>query len=561
MPNIFIQIYSCFTKIERRIFNGSVIIFIISGIIFSALVFQIATIKIPAPSNKYREGIVGQPISINPIIAGTNDTDRDLVELLFDSFMNLIKDYKISDDRQTYTIILKDNLRWSDGKSLTSDDVIFTIDTIQNAGSRSPLLQTWQGVIADRISEREIELTLRTPYAYFLDNLRELKIIPKHIFEVIPAENFRLSNFNLEPVGNGPYQFSSFEKKNSGFITVYHLKTNEYYANRKPLIKEFDLMFYPSTADLVKAFNNGGIDGFGGINQKLIRNISLNHMVLEKIIPEYYAIFLNKNSKSALNDENVIKALNLAVNKQEIVNQVFDGKAIIINEPILPIINGYDKLSDPGNEFSLEKANELLNKTKWAYPKPDGEPANAKNNIRERKSQKQTEFLEFSVVVPQISFLTETIEIIKNDWEKIGVKLNSIALNPADITNEVLKTRNYEMIILGNILKNNPDIFSFWHSSQRFYPGLNLALYENKKVDALLESIRKNTDETSQKEELSNLQQLISNDNPAIFLYSPLYLYITPESFGGFNEKIINTPSERFQNASKWYLETQRVFK
>ena len=561
MPNIFIQIYSCFTKIERRIFNGSVIIFIISGIIFSALVFQIATIKIPAPSNKYREGIVGQPISINPIIAGTNDTDRDLVELLFDSFMNLIKDYKISDDRQTYTIILKDNLRWSDGKSLTSDDVIFTIDTIQNAGSRSPLLQTWQGVIADRISEREIELTLRTPYAYFLDNLKELKIIPKHIFEVIPAENFRLSNFNLEPVGNGPYQFSSFEKKNSGFITVYHLKTNEYYANRKPLIKEFDLMFYPSTADLVKAFNNGGIDGFGGINQKLIRNISLNHMVLEKIIPEYYAIFLNKNSKSALNDENVIKALNLAVNKQEIVNQVFDGKAIIINEPILPIINGYDKLSDPGNEFSLEKANELLNKTKWAYPNPDGEPANAKNNIRERKSQKQTEFLEFSVVVPQISFLTETIEIIKNDWEKIGVKLNSIALNPADITNEVLKTRNYEMIILGNILKNNPDIFSFWHSSQRFYPGLNLALYENKKVDALLESIRKNTDETSQKEELSNLQQLISNDNPAIFLYSPLYLYITPESFGGFNEKIINTPSERFQNASKWYLETQRVFK
>ena len=165
------------------------------------------------------------------------------------------------------------------------------------------------------------------------------------------------------------------------------------------------------------------------------------------------------------------------------------------------------------------------------------------------------------MIVPQIPFLVETIDILKNEWVNIGVKLNPIILSPSDITNEVIKTRNYQMILFGNILKNNPDVFSFWHSSERFYPGLNLSLYDNKKVDTLLESIRRNSDEESRKGDLSKLQKLISDDQPAIFLYSPIYLYVGPKNFGGFEEKIINTPSHRFENIHKWYLETTRAFR
>ena len=117
------------------------------------------------------------------------------------------------------------------------------------------------------------------------------------------------------------------------------------------------------------------------------------------------------------------------------------------------------------------------------------------------------------------------------------------------------------MIIFGNILRKDPDIFSFWHSSEKFYPGLNLSLYDNKKVDALLESIRKNLDENSRKGQLSQLEKLISDDQPAIFLYSPAYLYVAPKDFGGFEEKTINMPSNRFQNVNQWYLKTTRVFK
>ncbi len=553
MLQIFSQIFKSFSKTERQIFWGALTVFAVSGLMLSILIFQKSTVKVPAESRSYTEGIIGQPIAINPVLAGNNDADRDLVNLLFSGLTELAENYQESNNGQTWNVILKSDLKWSDGKPLTSDDVIYTIDTVQNSESQSPLFSTWQGVVANRISEQEVEFTLRTPYAFFLDNLKELKIIPKHIFGIIPVSNFHLSNFNLEPVGNGPYAFSSFEKRKNGFITEYNLTANSYFSGKKPFIKNFHVKFYPNSEELINAFNLKKIDGFGGIHPDNIDKLKLNRQVMEKFIPRYYAIFINKNAKKGLSDGNVIAALNLATDKQKIIEEVFGGKALLANEPILPIISGYDKSADPGNEFSLKKAGDLLEKTGWKI--------NALTEAREKKIGKQIEALELSIIVPQIPFLLETINIIKEDWDKIGIKLNPIILNPTDIANEVIKTRNYQMIIFGNILRNNPDIFSFWHSSERFYPGLNLSLYENKKVDSLLESIRKNSDETSRNKDLSELQKIIGADQPAIFLYSPTYIYIAPKNFGGFEEATITTPAERFINVSKWYLETTRVFR
>lgn len=553
MLKILRQIFKSFSKTERQIFWGALIIFSSSALMFFISVFQKSTVEMPAESRSYTEGIIGQPIAINPILTGNNDADRDLTNLLFSGLIDLAETYQKNNNGQTWNIILKDNLKWSDGKPLTSDDIIYTIDAIQNSESQSPLFSTWQGVVANRISEREVEFTLRTPYAFFLDNLKNIKIIPKHIFEIIPVNNFHLSNFNLEPVGNGPYVFSSFEKRKNGFITGYYLTTNPYFSKEKPFIRNFHIAFYPNSEELINAFNLKKIDGFGGLHPKNVNKLKLNRQILEKSIPRYYAVFVNKNAKKGLGDSNVIAALNLAVDKQKIIERVFDGKALLVNEPILPIINGYDKSADPGNEFSLEKADGLLEKAGWE--------TNTQTRTREKKIGKQIESLELSIVVPQIPFLLDTVNIIKEDWDKIGIKLNPIILNPTDIANEVIKTRNYQMIIFGNIVRNNPDVFSFWHSSERFYPGLNLSLYENKKVDSLLESIKKNHDEISRNKDLSELQRLISADQPAIFLYSPTYIYVAPKSFGGFAETIIATPANRFDNVNKWHLETNRVFK
>ncbi len=550
MITLFVNIFRTFNRNERLIFFGLSAVISVSAVILGLLIFQSATVEAPAASPRYIEGIVGQPVAVNPILAGINDADRDLIRLLFSDLIGLAKEYKSSNDNRTWNIVLKDNLRWSDGKPLTADDVVFTLDAIQSSESRSPLSVSWQGVVINRISEREVEFTLRTPYAFFADNLKELIVIPKHIWGAIPSANFRLSEFNLKPTGSGPYAFVSFEKRNDGFITAYHLATNPYFSGEAPFIKNFTIKFFQNPSELITSFNSRQIDGFSGLNPKDIPELKLGKTVLEKSMPRYYAIFLNRNIPG-LDEKDVVLAINSAINRKEIIENVFAGKALEVNQPVLPILEGYDKENDPAVEFSPEKSAGILDKAGWKL--------NA-DNVREKKTGKQVNSLEFSLVVPQSQPLMETADIVRKNLSAIGIKLNLITLNAADISNEIIKTRNYQMILFGNILKQNPDLFSFWHSSERFYPGLNLSLYENKKVDGLLEQVRKESDPAKRAAALSQIQKMISEDMPAIFLYSPKYLYAAPSHFGGFEEPAISVPSDRFRNVNKWYLETTRVF-
>ena len=505
--NILYQIYFNFTEKERRIFLVALFMFAVSGFLLALSAFNVKTVEVPVKSSLYREGIVGQPIKVNPIIASA-DADRDLVELLFGNLLELSENHKVSDDGKTWNVVLKTDLKWSDGKPLTSDDVIFTIDAIQNTESRSPLFLTWQGVIANRISELEIEFTLRTPYVFFLDNLKEFKVIPRHIFGALPAANLYLSDFNLEPIGSGPYRFASFKKRKDGFITDYYLEANENFSGQQPFIKNFQVKFYENSEGLIRAFNAKRIDGFGGLNPDDAGKLTLSHQVLEKSVPQYYAVFINKSAKPSLGFKSVLAALNLATDKQKLVREALRGKAFPVNSPILPLMEEYsEEITSSSLKFSVSMASEVLSKDKWVV--------NEETKFREKNIGKQKEVLDFSIVVPNIPFLIKTVDILKEDWGQIGVKLTPIILDPADVVNEVIKTRNYQMLIFGNILNSNPDIFSFWHSSERFYPGFNLALYENKKVDSLLESIRRNTDAESRKTELAQLQRIIAEDSRA----------------------------------------------
>ncbi len=541
------------TTNERRTFIGALAVLLLAGIVLGTRYFYSKTTEIPAETPKYSEGIVGQPIFINPVLAGSNDVDRDLTEILFADIISLSDRYTASKDGKTWNVFLKPDLKWSDGKPLTSDDVIFTVEAIQNFEARSPLFLTWQGVSVERISELEIEFNLRTPYAFFLDNLKELKPLPKHVFGSIPPANFRLSTYNLEPVGSGPYRFLSYQKRKDGFISEYTFEPNPNYPRTAPLIQELQIWFFQSAEELINAFNTRKIDAFGDLNPNNIGDLRIGNKILELNIPRYYAIFFNPNSTAALKDANVRTALELATDKSRITKEIFNNKATVVNQPILPFMEGYNRDNEARFEFSPEKAKDLLDKNGWL--------ANATTSIREKKIGNDIVPLSFDIVVPQIPFLTGAVDIIKSDWQTIGVNLNPIILNPTDITNEVIKTRNYQMIIFGNILKNDPDIFSFWHSSERFYPGLNLAVYENKKVDTLLENVRKNFDTDNRNADVQTLQKMISDDHPAIFLFSPAYLYVAPKSFGGLDTSLIATPADRFESIAQWHLKTERVFK
>lgn len=549
------QIFKFFFRYERCVFLTALLVFIISSIFFLIRFIEQNTTLVPASGGEYREGAIGQPTFINPVLVGNNDADRDLIELIFSNLLNLAESYKVNDHGKVWNVRLKENIFWHDGEKLTSDDVVFTIKTIQDSDARSSLFSNWQGIAVERVSEREIKFVLPAPYVFFERTLKELRPIPKHLFDDIPPANLKLSNYNLEPIGSGPFKFESFQKQRDGFITDYNLVRNENYFAR-PYLEQIILKFYSNSDELIRAFNSGIIDGFGGVYPNDLTDIEINYQTRTIIIPRYYAIFLNPNAQPLLNDKNIRLALDSAINRQSLIEKVFANQALVVSGPLMPSMEGYEQESPPENNFGLGEINQLLDNDGWKI--------NAEG-IREQEftkgKKKEILKLEFNLVAPEMPFLIETVKSIQEDWQKIGVRLNLTILAASDINNKIIKTRDYEMLLFGNIFGENSDLFSFWHSSERFFPGLNLSLYDNKTADILIESIRKDFNEESRKSDLVKLRSLIIQDRPAIFLFSPLYLYINKKQVNGFEEKTIPLPSARFENVENWYLKTERKFK
>lgn len=551
---ILVQVIKTFSRAERWTCITAFLIFISSFIFFTINFLLQNTSLVPVPGGEHIEGLMGQPSFVNPVLVGNNEPDQDLIRVIFSNLLGLAEHYKMSADGKVWNIRLKENLFWHDGRAITTDDVVFTIKIIQDPDSHSPLFPMWQAITVERVSELEIKLLLPEPYVFFESTLKELRPIPKHLFGAIPVANLRLSDYNLEPIGSGPFKFTSFQKERSGFISEYRLGRNENYFHQKPYLKELVFKFYQGEEKLIEAFNSGAVDAFGGLDQKNLSKVNINHQIFEIRMPRYYAIFFNPYTQPAFKDKNVRLALNYATDKERLVKNIFDNQALVVDGPLMPGMKGYDVKIYPEENFSLEKAEQVLDVSGWQM---------TEEGIREKTAKKESQRLEFNLVVPQIAFLVEAANLLQEDWSKIGVKLNLIIRPPAEINEEIIKTRNYEMIIFGNVFSSgdNPDLSSFWHSAERFYPGLNLALYENKTADSLIESIRKTLNNSKRQADLSTLQSLIIQDLPAIFLFSPHYFYLTKSSLKGFDERFIPLPSDRFENIEQWYVKTARVFK
>ncbi len=540
------------TFTEARLFIGSLAVFGISAIFGGTHLFYSQTVVAPVAGGTYTEGLVGQPIAINPLLTASNDPDRDLIEVFYSPLSRLIETIKEGEDHKTWSVFLKPDLRWSDGEPLTSDDLVFTIETINDPESHSPIAPLWQGVSVERLSERETRFSLRTPYAFFETSLQNLYVVPRHIFGTIPPANLRLSNYNLEPVGSGPYRLRSFIKRKDGFITDYLTEANPNYPDGEVLIKNLAFKFFDSSENALSAFNRREIDGLGGLDYRALQKIKISHTVAVVPMPRYYAIFLNQNAHLALKDLAVRTALARGADRGGVLSNVLRDNGLLMYGPLHPGIEGYVSTFGSIDRYDPEGAANILDKAGWKL-KPDG--------VRAKTIGGGEVELSFNLVVPDISFLNDTAAVLRDAYQRIGIRLKIESLSPAEINARSLKERDYQMILFGNILKNTPDIFSFWHSSERFFPGLNLSLYENRGVDTMLESVRKDFDRASRLNTLTRLQTTIHNDYPAIFLFSPSYLYVHQKDLGGFTTQFIATPAERFREVAGWFLKTARVLR
>jgi peptide/nickel transport system substrate-binding protein len=544
------KIFDALSRKERVNFVIASAFALLSGALLLWLGFVNVTKLAPAQGGEYTEGFLGQPAYVNPLLAET-PADKALVRLAFANLTDLADKVEVDKTGKNYRVRLKENLSWSDGQKLTSDDLIFTLQKLQDPQTASPYFGNWQGVSASRVSELEIQLTLASPYAFFPKSLESFYPVPKHLFADTPASNWKLSDYNLKPVGSGPYVFSDYEKRDDGFIVAYRLKANERYAKGRPYIEIFEVRFFTKAEDVIKAFNSGRIDAVADLDPETLKSIRRTYNLSEFLLPNYYAVFWNQSQNPALEDLNVRRALALATQKDGLLRGALYGYG---REALGPIPTGIPglQISYPPVGGGKEAANSLLESTGWKI---------GEDGIRARTSKGGGTELKFKLTVPDIPFLITTAKTLASEWERIGARAE-LEIMPADeIVSGRIKNRDYEAILFGNLLGANGDPYAFWHSSEKYYPGLNLALYGSKRADKLLESIRQNPDEASRADDFQALSDELISSEPALFLYSPSYLFVSSKDLEGVRGGFLGENADRLRSARDWYVKVARVFK
>ncbi|KKU49810.1 MAG: Extracellular solute-binding protein family 5 [Parcubacteria group bacterium GW2011_GWB1_49_7] len=549
---------------EKAVFYFFASVFILSGFIMAWQVSEAFLVEVPIRGGTLAEGVVGNPRFINPVLA-LSEADKNLTAVVYSGLVRLTPEglitndlasqVQISKDERVYTVTISKDARFHDDAPVTADDIIFTISKIADPVIKSPRRGNWDGVAVEKVDERTVTFTLKKAYTPFIYNLTT-GILPKHIWNNVSNDEFSFSQFNTLPVGSGPFEVVRVDRNKGGIPDYYMLKPNSHTSGREPYIENLVFHFYPSETALIDAYNNGTVDSVSGISPENVAKVnSHGSQVIHSPLPRIFAVFFNQTKSKALANLGVRRALDLAAPKERIVEDILGGYATPIDGPIPAGIYdwsiGGTNMKSP--EERLELARQMLSKDGWVL--------NLENGVLEKKSGSAIITLSFSISTGDVPELRQVAEELKGAWEKLGAKVDILVYETGDLNQNVIRPRQFESLLFGEVVGRDADVYPFWHSSQRNDPGLNIALYANTKADKLLENARSTSDKKSAEKNYKAFYEEIRNDSPAVFLYTPSFLYIVPENLKAVNPGPLAITQDRFLGIRDWYIETDKVWK
>lgn len=531
-----------------------------AGVVWGFTAFvRVTTTRVPAPGGTVRTGIVGQPRFILPILAQTNDADMDLSRLVYSGLLtvapegrlegDLAESVDVSADGKTITAKLRRGVRWHDGQPLTAEDVVFTVRLIQDPTVKSPIASKFQGVTVSKDDDATVRFALKEPYAPFLATL-QTGILPSHIWSSVPPQGIALSEYALRPIGTGPFKFEKLKRAEfSGEIREYQLARNANYHGSAPLLDALVFRFFPTSDDLFRALRRGEVESANFLSPSLVRDAEhLPAVTVKRLhLPQYFAVFFNSTKHTAFGDLVVRRALTAATDRDTIIREALRGEGARVDTPIPQGSIGHasDLATIP---FDPEQAKRGLEEGGWKDQDGDG--------IREKEGT----VLRFTLSTTDWPEYVRTAELLADQWRVIGADVSVQPATVGTMQAEILRPRNYEALLYGEVLGIDPDPYPFWHSTQTRDPGVNLALFKDREADKLLEEARKTTDAGKRSETYRKFQERILSEAPALFLYSPTYAYAVPRRLGGTFLESMPLPSDRFATVHTWYVKTKRVW-
>lgn len=523
----------------------------------------VTTITLPeaAPGGIYTEALIGSMGRLNPMLDWNNSADRDVNRLLFSGLVkfdsrglpqsDLAESWGVSADGKVYNFSLRQNALWHDGTPVTSDDVLYTIEVIKSPASLFPqdIKDLWTQIQVKRLDDKTFQFTLPEPFSPFLD-YATFGILPKHLLESIPVDQLPTAEFNLKPVGSGPYRFDEL-LISGGQITGVVLSANQDYYLGAPFVEQVVFRYFPNSATALDAYRRGEVMGISQITQDVLEAALAEPglSVYTSRLPQMGLVFLNLNNPTVgfLQDANVRRALMLGINRTVIVSHILKGQAIIADSPILPGSWAYFEEIEKF-PYDPEAAIQILNKEGYIFT--------AGNSIRSKDGQP----LSFALVHPDNAIHTQIAQAIQADWALIGVEINLQAVSYDVLVNDHLSTRNYEAALGDlNISRTpDPDPYLFWHQAEST-GGQNYSQWDNRTASEFLETARTAADFNERTRLYRNFQVVFAKELPSLLLYYPVYSYGVDAQVQGVQVAPMYDISDRLALIREWYLVTRRA--
>lgn len=548
-------------RLRWQILVVAVTLVIVALLLLSQQPVSVVTLPEAAPGGIYTEALVGSMGRMNPMLDWNNSVDRDINRLLFSGLVkfdsrglpqpDLADSWGVSSDGTIYNFSIRQNAVWHDGQPVTSDDVLFTIELIKSSGSLFPqdIKDLWSQIEVKRLDDKTFQFKLPEPFAPFLD-YATFGVLPKHILESIPADQLASADFNLNPIGSGPYTFERL-LTSGGQITGVVLAANEAYFIRPPFVEQVVFRFYPTSATAFDAYKRGEVIGISQISNDILESAlqepSLS--VYTSRLPQMGLVFLNLNNPSVsfLQNENVRRALLLGVNRNIIVSHILKGQAIIADSPILSGSWAYYEEIEKF-PYDPDAAMQLLKAEGFVVP--------AGSDVRAKDGQPLT----FSLVHPNDEVHTLIAQSIQADWALIGVRIDLQPVAYDALVNDYLTPRNYQAALadLNTSRTPDPDPYLFWHQSEST-GGQNYSQWDNRTASEFLESARTSADFAERARLYRNFQVIFAKDMPSLPLYYPVYSYGVDVQVQGVQVAPIYDLSDRLALITEWYLVTRRT--
>jgi peptide/nickel transport system substrate-binding protein len=536
---------------------------VLVGILLTYLAINYTTVLRPGQGGTYVEGVAGSPNYLNPLLlSGYDGADRDVCALIFSGLTrlnergeieaDLARGWETTPDGLTYTFHLRSNAYWHDGTPVTAADVVFTIGLLQAPdfpGSPDLGVSVWQVVKVEEVDRRTVRFTLpEQPYAPFLD-YTTVGILPAHLLKGIRAADLPTAEFNLNPVGSGPFQMAEMNVED-GIITSIVLERFSRHYRPNPFLDRIQFRFYPSYQTVFSAYEAGEVEGIARVTlADLPRARALPSLNLfSSQIAEYGLVFLNLGRPDLpfFQEPEVRQALLYALDRQRIIDDVLDGQALVAHSPFIPGTWAY---KDDVTRYAHDPAaaNALLDEAGWMFPSIEG-------GVRRKAGQR----LAFTLLTSSEPERLEIAQMLTEQWVTVGVTVTIETASPLELR-QALEERNFDAIFIHIALPGDPDPYPFWHERQ-VEGGQNYAGFVHRRASEVIEQARTDIHRETRQELYDEFQEIFAQQVPALLLYVPVYTYGVDERIHNVQIGPLMYPSDRFWTVSDWWIVPRRVF-